>query len=549
MIAITADARRQRGQRGMRVALLLAWAMLATACSGGGGGGGKTDPGLPPPTNTVSGVVTFRGAPLAGVMVTAYSTNWNAVTATTVTDANGKFSFSGLEATADVTANFQFWPTLSGFAFYPSSAAGGAAAARAGYLWNPVPQNWYLPSGLSITRAGYNGAFASADGTAGVIFDVVNFMSALTGSANGSVSGADFAAYNGSNPLVALAATGQQTSYASGDDAALHAGTAWPAVRFVDNGDGTVTDSLTGLVWLRNAGCFTPTVWATAIEDINRLASGACGLTDGSSPGQWRLPNLVELESVVDASASGPAITAGSPFVNVSNGIYWSSTVYYGGEEGTTNAWAIRLADGRYMNDDTSNVMATSNNAVWAVKGTSGGAGQLQATGAYVQFASGDDGSLEFGAPLPVPRMVDNGDGTVTDTVTGLVWMKQADCINQPWAAAIAAVQALASGQCGLSDGSVAGDWRMPNRKEMQSLADRAQNNQADRFNETFTSGSTGIATQSAIFTNFVALQNYWTSTTNAANSGEAWTVFSCDFGVYDIAKSSTGYTLAVRGP
>jgi len=135
----------------------------------------------------------------------------------------------------------------------------------------------------------------------------------------------------------------------------------------------------------------------------------------------------------------------------------------------------------------------------------------------------------------------------VTDTATGLIWMKQANCINMTWANAVAAVQSLASGQCGLSDGSVAGNWRMPNRKEMQSLADREQNNMADYFDETFTSGYASINSQSAIFTNFIQQQYYWTSTTNAAMTSEAWTVFSCDFGVYDIAKNSIGYTLAVR--
>jgi hypothetical protein len=199
------------------------------------------------------------------------------------------------------------------------------------------------------------------------------------------------------------------------------------------------------------------------------------------------------------------------------------------------------------MNDATSNVMATSMNAVWAVKGTGGAAVQLQATGAYVPFVSGDDGNLEFGAPLTTPRMIDNGDGTVSDTVTGLIWLKQADCINQPWAVAIAAVNSLSSGQCGLTDGSVAGAWRMPNRKEMQSLADRAQNNQADHFDETFVSNTLGVATQMAIFNNFVPLQNYWTSSTDAANPSEAWTTFSCDFGVYDAPKTNAGYTLAVR--
>ena len=53
-----------------------------------------------------------------------------------------------------------------------------------------------------------------------------------------------------------LPKTGQTTSYAAGDDGALQKGVAWPNPRFTDNGNGTVTDNLTGLIWLKNANCF-----------------------------------------------------------------------------------------------------------------------------------------------------------------------------------------------------------------------------------------------------------------------------------------------------
>lgn len=524
-----------------KVLPLIVIASILAACGGGGGGGGggQTSPtnGGPVP-NTFSGTISFKGAPMAGVTVTAFETNTNSTFAVATTDANGNYSFPTIPTGSDVTTNIQFWANKAGYAFYPSTSIN-----RANYLWADVPQNWYVNSGDAITRAGYNGQFPNSSDGSPIIFTVLNFMSTT----NNSVSGANFNAYDGSNPLVALAVTGQKTSYASGDDAAVQKGVAWPATRFVDNQNGTVTDNLTGLVWLKNAGCFTPTVWANAITDANQLANGACGLSDGSTAGQWRMPNVGELESLIDVSTSNPAITVGNPFVNVSNATYWSSTTYYGGEEGSPNAWAIRFADGRYINDTSSNVKATSNNAVWVVKGSGGGAVTLQSTGAYVPFASGDDGTVASGAPLTYPRMRDNGNGTVTDTVTGLVWLKQADCINQTWTGAVAAINTLANGQCGLSDGSTAGSWRMPNRNEMQSLADRGLNNHADYFSSNFVSANATINSQAPVFNNFIQFQYYWTSTTNAALTNEAWTVFSCDFGVYDIAKSSTGYSLAVR--
>lgn len=153
-------------------------------------------------------------------------------------------------------------------------------------------------------------------------------------------------------------------------------------------------------------------------------------------------------------------------------------------------------------------------------------------------YAAGDDAILQRGMPLPTPRGIDNG--TVTDTATGLVWLKKADCIKQDWAAAVAAVNALASGQGGQSDGSAAGSWRRPNRKKLQSGADRAQNNMAAHLGETFTSRMNGISSQPAAFTNFLQLEHCWTSSTVVGDPSLARAVYSCDWGVYDKPKSKS---------
>jgi hypothetical protein len=49
--------------------------------------------------------------------------------------------------------------------------------------------------------------------------------------------------------------TGQTTPYAPGDDGSIRAGVPWPSPRFTDNGNGTVRDNLTGLIWLKNGSC------------------------------------------------------------------------------------------------------------------------------------------------------------------------------------------------------------------------------------------------------------------------------------------------------
>ena len=137
--------------------------------------------------------------------------------------------------------------------------------------------------------------------------------------------------------------TGQLTSYGTGDDGDLEKGVEWPNPRFTDNGDGTITDKLTGLLWLKNANCFEVRTWDQALLDCNGLATGLCGLTDGSIPGDWRLPNIDELLSLIDRSQISPALPLGNPFTGLEASQYWSSTtsVY-----DTSYAWYVWLDDG-----------------------------------------------------------------------------------------------------------------------------------------------------------------------------------------------------------
>ena len=394
--------------------LLASITLVTLSACGSGASGGLTDPGPGPRVASISGTVTFEGNALSGVTIYALETNTNTVVQTTTTDTNGNYTFSNLSAGGDVATDYNFWAIKTGYGFYPSS-----------------------PSGATVMRAGMNGQFSGLNTlNPPIVFIVLDWAP----TPYSSLSGANFTAYNGSNPLVSLAATGQTTSYVAGDDGALRKGTAWPETRFTANGDGTVTDHLTGLIWLQNAGCLSPATWNHAVAEANQLASGQCGLTDGSAAGTWRLPNMIELESLVDVSASNLALALETYFSNVSSGIYWTSTAYYGGEAGSTFAWTIRFSDGEFVNDSVSNIMATSTNAVWAVKGTSSGPVKLEATGFNVPYVSGDDGTLQKGIGLPNPRWIDNGNGTITDVVTGLVWLKQANCINQNWAAAVAKV-------------------------------------------------------------------------------------------------------------
>jgi hypothetical protein len=77
--------------------------------------------------------------------------------------------------------------------------------------------------------------------------------------------------------------------------------------RYCDLGDGTVRDNFTGLVWLRNARCFGLRRWQGALNITAALGDGQCGLTDGSGPGDWRLPSQMELEALLDLRFTNPA--------------------------------------------------------------------------------------------------------------------------------------------------------------------------------------------------------------------------------------------------
>lgn len=74
-----------------------------------------------------------------------------------------------------------------------------------------------------------------------------------------------FTPVHAADPKIYIHQTGQTTSYAEGDDGAVQMGAAATTPRFTDNSNGTVTDTLTGLVWLTNANCYGQQTWATAM--------------------------------------------------------------------------------------------------------------------------------------------------------------------------------------------------------------------------------------------------------------------------------------------
>jgi len=146
------------------------------------------------------------------------------------------------------------------------------------------------------------------------------------------------------------------------------------AKRYNDCGNGTITDSVTGLIWLKQADCLATKDWETAKQAAAGLKNGDCMLTDGSAPGDWRLPTQAEWEATMKNAlalgCTGPTLTndagtgcmsAGpSSFTGVESDYYWSSTTV----EGNQRAYFGDLDHGHLLNGNLFNTLR-----VWPVRG------------------------------------------------------------------------------------------------------------------------------------------------------------------------------------
>jgi hypothetical protein len=153
-------------------------------------------------------------------------------------------------------------------------------------------------------------------------------------------------------------------------------------------------------------------------------------------------------------------------------------------------------------------------------------------------------------------RYEDNGDGTVSDCRTGLIWLKDANCVETAggiskasgalnWTSAGTWVAGLQQGICGLSDNSSIGDWRLPTKTEFMAMVASAMK-QGFVDPVIVNSAGTGKWTSEDPFSG-VQSSTYWLSTTNADYMGYAWGVYltNGDVGLY--GKTYNYYVWPVR--
>lgn len=306
----------------------------------------------------------------------------------------------------------------------------------------------------------------------------------------------------------------------TGQDGEYQAGVPWPNPRFVNVGNGSIIDSLTGLSWLQDAGCFAGQTWENALLEIGHLNSSS-RTCSGYAPGtynDWRLPNVREYASLWDYGESGPALPDDHLFLNGPFGDYWSSTTSY---KFQTRAWTGYAGNGEVFDEDENKTQIAG---VWAVRGPVAAApapvpktGQQEcwnASGSNIPcVGTGQDGETMIGVTWPNPRFTDLGNGTVADNLTGLTWLKDSECFNwQAWTSALSEVASLNAGTracAGYTPGAF-NDWRLANVREMLSLWDYGRDDPA-----------------LPEFHPFVNVQtpgtSYWTSSTVASPTANAW--------------------------
>ncbi|MDH4451910.1 MAG: sulfatase-like hydrolase/transferase [Verrucomicrobiota bacterium] len=248
------------------------------------------------------------------------------------------------------------------------------------------------------------------------------------------------------------------------------------AQAFTNNGNGTITDNVTGLMWqsVDNG----ESTWENAVANSASVTTG--GHND------WRLPTPHELFCLFNHQVSNPALnTAFFPNHPVGRAGYWWSSDLYG--TSTTNVWCTNEGGGLGPKPKSETISA---------------GGTLRYHARYVRGAKQTNGH----------NYVSNNNGTVTDLDTGLMW-KQVPRTAVTWSAALADIE-------GLTDAGFS-DWRMPNVKEMESLVDYTMTS--------FTSLTNIKPPAHRLLFPSATATSYWTSTTQ---NNDALAALVVEFGL-----------------
>jgi hypothetical protein len=270
---------------------------------------------------------------------------------------------------------------------------------------------------------------------------------------------------------------------------------------YKDNGDGTITDLNTGLMWQKTPGA--KVTYPQAVSDAGSL--NLAGYND------WRLPSIKELYSLILFSGTDP-----SGPDNIANPVPFIDTKYFDFEYGNTTA-GERIIDAQYWSGTEYRGTTMGGNAT--VFGVNFADGRIK--GYPRDIGPGGRPMTEFvryvrgNANYGINDFVDNHDGTITDKATGLMWSADDSGKGMNWEDALAWVQQK-------NDENYLGynDWRLPNAKELQSIVDYTRSPSA------INSAAIDPLFKTTSITDERGARDYpfyWTSTThvNARNMGD----------------------------
>jgi len=227
---------------------------------------------------------------------------------------------------------------------------------------------------------------------------------------------------------------------------------------YTNNGDGTITDLNTGLMWVQARGSNQVT-WATAVSNAATCAVG--GYTD------WRMPTIKELYSLIEFTGQN-----GQTFTNTSGYVPFLNTNYFGFAygPGTSTTVGDRVID--CQDWSATPYVSTTMDGAATIFGVNFADGRLKGYPLYnpadntlgnTNYVRYVRGNTNYG----VNSFTNNGDGTISDLATGLTWSQNDSGTGLSWTNALLWVQAKnAACYLGYSD------WRLPNAKELQSLVD-----------------------------------------------------------------------------
>ena len=256
---------------------------------------------------------------------------------------------------------------------------------------------------------------------------------------------------------------------------------------YTNNGNGTITDNITGLMWQQVDGGEMTIENATTYCD--NLVLG--GFSD------WRLPSPMESFSILNHQNNNPAMN--TTFFTASLAEYWWTNTYQAGDN--TKVWCTNAGGGigNHPKSETISAGGIKKFHVRAVRNSS------------------------------IPTIIanhftDNGNGTITDNFTQLIWQKNPNTTAQTWDSALAYTENISLAS--------ATDWRLPNIKELQSLNDESVANPS----------------VNAAFFSAIGVHNYWSATSLPNQTTKAW-YWNTQFGIttYD-TKTNTNYVICVKG-